>query len=108
VQADVVAVPVVGVTAPVAAAVAVEDVAGALAVAAVLALTLAAAAAVALAGWLADDGDAIGAELDEVAAHPALASASAAAKMAAPHPPGIRVPVIAATPCNRDECYARS
>jgi hypothetical protein len=112
-QAEAAEVTGVGVMSAVVAAVPVGDVAaGDVATAAGDALTVAAeltlaAAADALAGGLADDGGAAGSVLVEVAAHPALASANAVTKTAAPHTLIIRVPVIAA-PCNRDERYARS
>jgi hypothetical protein len=107
-QAEAAEVTGVGVMSAVVAAVAVGDVAtaagDALTVAAELTL---AAVADALADGLADDGAAAGSVLDEVAAHPALASASAVTKTVAPHTLIVRATVIAA-PCNRDERYARS
>jgi hypothetical protein len=97
VQADV-AVLVAGALAPAAAgdSAAVEGAAD-VAVAAATGLTLAATDT--LARGLADDAGAVGAALDEFAAHPATASASPAAKTVVPQAPSVRqVPVIAASP----------
>jgi hypothetical protein len=97
-QADVVAVLVPGTSAPAAVgdSAAVEGAADD-AVAASTGLTLAATDT--LACGLAADAGAVGAALDEVAAHPALASASPAAKTVVPQAPSVRqVPVIAASP----------
>jgi hypothetical protein len=94
VQADVVVVLVAGALAPAADPAAVEGAADdAVATATGLAATDT------LACGLAADAGAVGAALDEVAAHPALASASPAARTVVPQAPSVRqVPVIAASP----------
>jgi hypothetical protein len=74
--------------------------------AAVAAGLMLAAAADALTCRLADDEGAAGAVLDEVAAHPVLASASAVANTVVPNTPSTRMPVISASLCDCDECCA--